>query len=308
MEFFKENLNIDFMHLRKSAAWFSTVLCILSIIGLVLRGLNFGLDFTGGTQVELHLSQPTAITEIRHTLEEKGFSGSKVQQYGTPEDIVIRLANTHGVDEKTLGAQLVSIMKGLDAGVTLKRTEFVGSEVGEQLVEQGTLAVFVAIIAIMLYIAFRFEFRLGLSAAIGLCHDVLIVLGVFAWARFEFDLATLASVLAVIGYSLNDTIVVFDRIRESFRKVRRRTSAEIINLSINQTLSRTVMTSLLTLLVVLALLAFGGPSLFGFSMAFLLGIVIGTYSSIFVAGALALRLGLSKQDLMPKAAIVDGMP
>jgi len=297
------------MKIRKVTGGFSILLCILSIVGLVWHGLNFGLDFTGGTQVEVTFSKFIHTEEVRDLLESKGVHGIKVQQYGNPQDILIRLGNKKGVDEKQIGMQLRELLKQQDPDVQIKRTEFVGSEVGEQLVDQGSLAVFIAVIAIMLYIAIRFEFRLAISAAIGLCHDILLVLGVFAWTRFEFDLATLASVLAVMGYSLNDTIVVFDRIRENFRKVRRSTPLEIMNLSINQTLSRTIMTSLLTLLVIIALLCFGGPSLFGFSTAFFLGIIIGTYSSIFVSGALALLLGLSKQDLMPKLnATLDDMP
>ncbi|MEY3183109.1 MAG: putative protein-export rane protein SecF [Pseudomonadota bacterium] len=325
MEFFKKTTHIDFVKMRKITFVFSAFLCLLSLFSLTAYGLKFGLDFTGGTQIELSSSKAIAPESIRVILEQAGFTDAKVQQYGQPEDLLIRLSNSEQPNKQavlasadltateTTGRQVSShirqILQQHDDSITIKRTEFVGSEVGQQLVDQGCLAVFVAILAIMLYIAVRFEFRLAVSAALSLCHDTLIVLGIFSFFRIEFDLPTLASILAVIGYSLNDKIVVFDRLRENFRKIRRGTPSDIMNISINQTLSRTVMTSLLTLLVIIALLCFGGKSLFGFSFAFLLGIIIGTYSSICIAGALALKLGLSKQDLMPKASIhTDGMP
>jgi preprotein translocase subunit SecF len=325
VEFFKKTTHIDFVKMRKITFVFSAFLCLLSLFSLTAYGLKFGLDFTGGTQIELSSSKAIAPESIRVILEQAGFTDAKVQQYGQPEDLLIRLSNSEQPNKQavlasadltateTTGRQVSShirqILQQHDDSITIKRTEFVGSEVGQQLVDQGCLAVFVAILAIMLYIAVRFEFRLAVSAALSLCHDTLIVLGIFSFFRIEFDLPTLASILAVIGYSLNDKIVVFDRLRENFRKIRRGTPSDIMNISINQTLSRTVMTSLLTLLVIIALLCFGGKSLFGFSFAFLLGIIIGTYSSICIAGALALKLGLSKQDLMPKASIhTDGMP
>jgi preprotein translocase subunit SecF len=315
------------MKMQKITFGFSAMLCLVSVLSLAFHGMKFGLDFTGGTQIEITSENATAPEAIREILETAGFSGIKVQQYGNPEDLLIRLSNsghsrpteTVSVEvsennsienpDRQVSAKIRQILQEHDNSITIKRTEFVGSEVGQQLVDQGCLAVFIAIIAIMLYIAIRFEFRLAVSAAIALCHDTLIVLGIFSVFSVEFDLATLASILAVIGYSLNDKIVVFDRVRENFRKIRRSSPLEIMNTSINQTLSRTVMTSLLTLLVILALLCFGGKSLFGFSFAFFLGIIIGTYSSIFIAGALALKLGLCKADLMPKMNNThDGMP
>jgi preprotein translocase subunit SecF len=313
------------MKMRTMTFGVSALLCILSVLSLAFHGLKFGLDFTGGTQVEITSGTATAPESIREILETAGFSGIKVQQYGNPEDLLIRLSNRGHLPatqvttisddtmienvDRQVSTKIRDILQQHDSTITIKRTEFVGSEVGQQLVDQGCLAVFIAILSIMLYIAIRFEFRLAISAAIALCHDTLIVLGIFSICGVEFDLAALASILAVIGYSLNDKIVVFDRVRENFRKMRRGTPTEIMNNSINQTLSRTVMTSLLTLLVILALLCFGGKSLFGFSFAFFLGIIIGTYSSIFIAGAMALKLGLCKQDLMPKInATTDGMP
>jgi preprotein translocase subunit SecF len=327
VEFFKTNTHIDFMKMQRITFGLSAILCILSIFSLTFHGLKFGLDFTGGTQIEISSEKATAPESIRAILETAGFSGIKVQQYGNPEDLLIRLSNSgHPTAEtpasktsedgtlienadRQVSAKMRNILQQHDSTITIKRTEFVGSEVGQQLVDQGCLAVFIAILAIMLYIAIRFEFRLAISAAIALCHDTLIVLGIFSLCSIEFDLATLASILAVIGYSLNDKIVVFDRVRENFRKIRRSSPTEIMNASINQTLSRTVMTSLLTLLVIVALLCFGGKSLFGFSLAFFLGIIIGTYSSIFIAGTLALKLGLCKQDSLPKInTTTDGMP
>jgi preprotein translocase subunit SecF len=238
-------------------------------------------------------------------LEGQGLQGVRVQQYGTTQDLLIRISNAdaEATEEQKIAGQVKTILQKENPTVEIRRTEFVGSEVGAQLFEQGGIAVLVSIIATMIYIAFRFEYRLAVSAAVGLIHDAVLILGIFSTFGFEFDLATLASVLAVLGYSLNDTIVVFDRVRENFRKIRKGTPAEIMNLSINQTLSRTVMTSLLTLLVVLALLFFGGETLFGFSMAFFVGIIIATVSSIYVSGALALWLGLTRADLMPKAKI-----
>jgi preprotein translocase subunit SecF len=315
MEFFKKETHINFMGYRRYTVVALTLLSLAALIILFSKGLNLGLDFTGGTQIDARFETPIDPSVIRSKLEHAGLRGVKVQQYGSTQDFLIRVANPKTVSDQdeihdeTLKAdeQELKNSKNLKAllqkdfsNIEIRRTEFVGSEVGEQLFEQGVIAVLMAIFATMIYIALRFEYRLAVSAAVGLIHDAILLLGVFALCGFEFDLATLASVLAVLGYSLNDTIVVFDRVRENFRKVRKGTPAEIMNLSINQTLSRTIMTSLLTLLVVLALLFFGGESLFGFSMAFFLGILIGTVSSIYVSGALALWMGLTRADLMPK--------
>lgn len=309
MEFFKKQTNIDFMGIRRYTGIVTLCLWIISIGLLATKGLNFGLDFTGGTQIEARFKDPIEPNAIRKQLEEAGFHGVRVQQYGSVNDLLIRVPNPKNTDvaEQTVSKNVKDSLNQYE-NVEIKRTEFVGSEVGEQLFEQGGIAVLVAIIATMIYIAFRFEYRLAVSAAVGLCHDGVLILGIFSLFGFEFDLSTMASVLAVLGYSLNDTIVVFDRVRENFRKVRKGSSIEIMNLSINQTLSRTIMTSWLTLLVVLALLFFGGESLFGFSMAFFVGIIIGTFSSIYVSGALAVWLGLSRTDLMPKQKLADDRP
>lgn len=326
MEFFKKETHINFMGYRSYTVVALTVLSLASLFILFTKGLNLGLDFTGGTQIDARFAAPIDPSTIRSQLEHAGFRGVKVQQYGSTQDFLIRVSNpknsnleqSEQVDNNVLDAEAQTALQKADAdelkmsknvriilqkeypNIDIRRIEFVGSEVGEQLFEQGIIAVLMAIFATMIYIALRFEYRLAVSAAVGLVHDAILLLGIFSLCGFEFDLATLASVLAVLGYSLNDTIVVFDRVRENFRKVRKGTPLEIMNLSINQTLSRTIMTSLLTLLVVLALLFFGGESLFGFSMAFFLGILIGTVSSIYVSGALALWMGLTRADLMPK--------
>lgn len=301
MEFFKKETRIDFMGFRRYTAIGSLTLWLLALGLLMFKGLNFGLDFTGGTQIEARFSQEMCPSTVRKMLETEHLSGVRVQQFGSTKDILIRVANPDSSQsEQKLSSKIKAMLIKMDSDVEIRRVEFVGSEVGDELFEQGGIAVLVSILATMIYIAMRFEYRLAISAAIGLCHDGVLILGVFSLFGFEFDLATLASVLAVLGYSLNDTIVVFDRVRENFRKVRRKSSIEIMNLSINQTLSRTIMTSWMTLLVVLALLFFGGQSLFGFSMAFFVGILIGTFSSIYVSGAWALWLGLSRADLLPR--------
>jgi len=323
VEFFRKETKIDFMGIRLYTGIVSILLWIISIGLLIFKGLNFGLDFTGGTQIEVRFAEAISPTVIREQLEQEGIHGVRVQQYGSTKDLLIRVGSSKNVTdiqesplqpntqaeedttvgsakERTISARIKHILIKNNPSAEIRRTEFVGSEVGAQLVEQGGIAVLVSILATMIYIALRFEYRLAVSAAVGLCHDAFLILGVFALFGFEFDLATLASILAVLGYSLNDTIVVFDRVRENFRKVRKSSPVEIMNLSINQTLSRTIMTSWMTLLVVLALLLFGGENLFGFSMAFFVGIIIGTFSSIYVSGALALWMGLSRADLLPK--------
>ncbi len=304
MEFFKKETKIDFMGIRLYTGIVSAILGVISIGLLIFKGLNFGLDFTGGTQIDVRFSKPVSPASIRAQIEQAGIHGVRVQQYGSTKDLLIRVRNLKiGGKEHTVSAQVKHILFKNNPSLEIRRTEFVGSEVGIQLAERGGIAVLVSILATMIYIALRFEYRLAVSVAVGLVHDAFLILGVFALFQFEFDLATLASILAVLGYSLNDTIVVFDRVRENFRKIRKSNPVEIMNLSINQTLSRTIMTSWMTLLVVLALLFFGGENLFGFSMAFFVGIIIGTFSSIYVSGALALWMGLSRADLLPKPRI-----
>lgn len=311
MEFFKKETRIDFMGIRRYTGVVTVVLWVIALGLLFTKGMNLGLDFTGGTQVEARFAQAANPLEIRSQLEHAGFHGVRVQQYGSTQDILIRIGSSDKAEanqadgisidaEQKITGHIKEILLKHYPDVDIRSTEFVGSEVGAQLVEQGGIAVLVSILATMIYIALRFEYRLAVSAAVGLTHDAFLILGVFSLFGFEFDLPALGSIMAVLGYSLNDTIVVFDRVRENFRKVRKGSPVEVMNLSINQTLSRTIMTSFMTLLVVLALLFFGGENLFGFSMAFFVGILIGTFSSIYVSGALALWMGLSRADLMPK--------
>lgn len=310
MEFFKKQTNFNFMALKKYTASLALGLCIVSMALLAFKGLHYGLEFTGGTQIELRFEQPVAPDHVSEVMQQSGFNGVRSQLYGSTQDILVRAAN---LEQKRDNAELQQYIKSqfTTAGdaVEVRRIEYVGSEVGQQLAQQGGIAVVAAILATMLYIALRFEYRFAVSAALALAHDALIVLGAFVLFQIEFDLAALAAILAVVGYSLNDKIVVFDRVRENFRLMRAGNPEDIMNGSLNQTLSRTIMTSFLTMLVVLALLIFGGASLFSFSLALCIGIAVGTYSSIFVASAIAILFGLSKTDLLPKPKIViDNRP
>jgi preprotein translocase subunit SecF len=297
------------MGLKKMTAFFSITLSLLSLFCFYYKGINFGMEFTGGTQVELRFARLIEPSEVRKELQHAGFKEIRVQNYGSSHDILARMANNDNSDENELTKQLTTMFSKGEQSVEVRRIERIGSEVGKELAEQGGLAVLLAILAPMVYIALRFEYRFAFSAALSLCHDAIIVLGIFSFFQVEFDLPTLAGILAVLGYSLNDTIVVFDRIREIFRRARKESTSAVINLSINQTLSRTMVTSGLTFTVVLALLCYGGKSLFGFSLALCVGIIFGTYSSIYVASTLALILGLSRADLLPKPkAAIDDLP
>ncbi|GAB4393112.1 MAG: protein translocase subunit SecF [Gammaproteobacteria bacterium] len=305
MEFFKQTTNIDFMGARKWTALLSLLLFAFSLMALLVNGLHFGLDFTGGMQIELHYQQPADLTQIRNQLAQAQFSDAVVQSYGTAEDIIVNVGLREGVDQEQLIQQITQALPG----ATQRRVDFVGPQVGKELATKGMLAILVALLGTMIYIALRFEYRFAISSAVALIHDPILILGIFALLRIEFDLKALAALLAVIGYSLNDTIVVFDRVRENFRNMRKASPVEVMNAAINQTLSRTIMTSASTLVVVLALFFYGGELIHGFALAFLIGIVIGTYSSIYVAGALAIAMGLSRKDLIavPKAEL-DDMP
>ncbi|WP_019218203.1 protein translocase subunit SecF [Legionella tunisiensis] len=282
------------MGARKWTA-FSALVFLVSIGALLINGLKWGLDFTGGTQIEISYQQPADLTAIRDNLYEVGFKEAQVVSYGTSRDVLISIAPRADLDQTLL---VEKVMQQLP-GATKQRVDFVGPQVGQELATKGALAIIVSLLATMIYIAMRFEYRLAVSSAVALVHDPVLILGIFALFGIEFDLKALAGLLAVIGYSLNDTIVVFDRVRENFVKIRRATSLEIMNISINQTLSRTIMTSLLTLFVVVALFVYGGETIRGFSLALIIGIVIGTYSSIYVAGALAVAMGLDRKDFMP---------
>jgi preprotein translocase subunit SecF len=298
MEFFKTNLNVNFLGLRKYTVVLSSLAVLISIGIFLVKGLNYGIEFTGGAQVEAMFNAPVDLKVVSKLLQDNGYPGTKLQYIGSPVDVLIRFHEGKISEQSLLKlAQVLHTHHGI-----IKKTEYVGSEVGHKLADEGAVAVLVAILATMMYIAIRFEYRLAISAALGLTHDALIILGVFSFLQIEFDLATLASILAVIGYSLND------RLRENFKSMKNYTSEEIVNISLNQTLSRTIMTSFLTLLVVIALLLFGGESLFGFSLALFIGITVGTYSSIYVASAIALKLGLSRADMLSSHNIVDKLP
>lgn len=295
MEFFNPNSNIDFMGVRKWTALLSAFIFVSSIIALLVYGLKWGLDFTGGTQIEVSYQQTADLSQIRNQLYQAGFTEAQVISYGTSKDVLISIAPRVDLDQ----ARLVDNLMAALPGATKQRVDFVGPQVGQELATKGALAVIVALLATMIYIAMRFEYRLAVSSAVGLVHDPILILGIFAFFGIEFDLKALAGLLAVIGYSLNDTIVVFDRVRENFIKIRRSSALEIMNISINQTLSRTIMTSSLTLFVVVALFIYGGETIHGFSLALIIGIVVGTYSSIYVAGALAVVMGLDRKDFLP---------
>ena len=312
MQIIKSRTAINFMAQRRLAVIISLCAIVLAAGSLFVRGLNLGVDFTGGTLIELGYTQPADISAIREALAEQGLGDASVQQFGTPQDVLIRIAGSGEASQAELSNQVYTkLAQAADTEVTLRRVEFVGPQVGEELTEDGALAVLVALIAIMIYVALRFEWRFALGSVMALAHDVMITLGLFALFQIEFDLPVLAAVLAVIGYSLNDTIVVFDRVRENFRKLRKGTPLEIINISLNNTLSRTLVTSLTTVLVLLALYFLGGEIIHGFAFALLVGVLIGTYSSIYVASTAVLMLGVSKADLMPvekEGVIEDDRP
>jgi len=310
MQLLKVNSVIDFMGKRNIAMIFSAILLLAAVGSIVTRGLSLGIDFTGGTLIEVGYTQDANLPSIRETLTQGGHGDASVQQFGTAKDVLIRLAKSDQ-PTSTLSNEVFSMLsKAVDGQVELRRVEFVGPQVGDELTEDGFLAVLVALMAILIYVALRFEWRFAVGSVVALIHDVTITIGLFSLLQIEFDLPVLAAVLAVIGYSLNDTIVVFDRVRENFRKMRKGTSESIINSSLTQTLSRTLMTSLTTILVLLALFFLGGEIIHGFAFALLVGVFVGTYSSIYVASTAALMLGVSKEDLMPvqKENVVDDRP
>jgi preprotein translocase subunit SecF len=287
---------IDFMGQRRLAMLFSLTLLLISIGSLATRQLNWGLDFTGGTLVEVHYSETADLNAIRSTLNTEGYRGAIVVSFGTDRDVMIRLPK--GYSDKEGAELLASLQEAFAGSVELRRIEFVGPQVGDELREQGGLAMLLALGLVMLYIAFRFQLKFAVGAVVALVHDVIITLGFFSITGMEFDLTVLAAILAVIGYSLNDTIVVSDRIRENFRKIRRADPVEVINISLTETLGRTLVTSMTTLLVLAALALFGGEMINGFAVALIVGVVIGTYSSIYVAASTLLLMGVSKEDLM----------
>ena len=286
---------IDFMGKRKIAALLSLLLLIGSIASLAINGLKFGLDFTGGTQIEVGYQQPANLNQVREQLDASGFEGAVVVHFGAETDVLIRLQR--GFDPG-LGDEILAALNRSGEEVELRRIEFVGPQVGEELRDDGGLGMLFALVVVMAYVAMRFQFKFSIGAVAALAHDVILVLGFFSVMKLDFDLTVLAAVLAVIGYSLNDTIVVSDRIRENFRKLRTETPEEVVNFSLSQTLGRTLITSLTTILVLLALFFFGGEIIHGFSIALLVGVLVGTYSSIYVASNVLLSMNISKEDLM----------
>ncbi|MBI5451425.1 MAG: protein translocase subunit SecF [Gammaproteobacteria bacterium] len=300
MNLFSGKTTIDFMGKRHIGMTFSAILMAVAVYSLLTRGLVLGIDFTGGTVIEVGYQQPVAAAEVRQILDQAGFSEAVVQSYGGPRELLIRLAPRQEESSAQLSNRVLeALSQGGTAQVEMRRVEYVGPQVGDELIRDGILAVIYALIGILIYVAVRFEKRFSLGAVLALFHDVVITLGVFSLFGIEFDLTVLAAILAIIGYSINDTIVVYDRVREGFRRLRRETPQQVVNISINETLSRTINTSLTVLLVVVALFLFGGEVIHGFALAMIIGVGFGTYSSVYVASALTLMLGVSREDLLP---------
>ena len=336
MYFLKREPRIDFLSRRRFAGIVSAVLIVIGIVSLGVRGLSFGIDFTGGTLVEVSYKETVEASSVRDLIAEAGFESALVQYFGTSKDILVRLPASAIEDAAQVSSRIMVALRlpyketlatnptgdlqqcvSDDSGasgpcaVQMRRVEFVGPQVGEELTEKGGLAMLYALLGILIYVSWRFEWRFAIGAVAALVHDVLITVGVFSVLGLEFSLPVLAAILAVIGYSLNDTIVVFDRVRENFRKMRRGTPVEIMNVAVNQTLSRTLLTSTTTLLVVLTLLIIGGEIINGFATALLVGVLVGTYSSIFIANPAVLVLGISRDDMLPvkkEGAEADPLP
>ena len=291
--------NINFMALRKPAMILSTIMILVSIACLATLKLNVGIDFTGGSIIEVGYLQAVELEPIRDVLNDNGYDDAVVQHFGSASEVLIRLVPKVGQNEAQTSSDVIKLLRNMtDETVQERRVEYVGPQVGEELTEDGGLAVLYALIAILIYVSVRFEYRFSLGAVAALIHDVIITLGIFSLLRLDFDLSVLAAILAVIGYSLNDTIVVFDRVRENFRKIRNRTPEEVTNISVNQTISRTLMTSFTTLLVLFSLFFIGGEAIHAFSLALIIGVFVGTYSSIYVATTTTLSLGISRADLL----------
>lgn len=298
---------IGFMKYKWICLIVSTLLVLGSLVTLATKGLNLGLDFTGGTVIELQFQQPADLDKVRQQLTVAGFADAQVQYFGSSQDVMIRIAPRAGIEQKTIGEQIVAAAnQAAEQAVTVRKVDVVGSAVGDELKEDGFLAILVALVMILVYVAARFEWRFSVGAVASLLHDVIITLGMFSITGMEFDLTVLAGVLALIGYSINDTIVVFDRIRETFRKMRDMTTDETVDEAITSTLSRTTMTSFTTALTLIVLFAIGGAMIHGFATALLFGIFIGTYSSVFIASGLAVVLGASREDLMPTVVEKEG--
>jgi preprotein translocase subunit SecF len=311
MEIFHKKTSYPFMATRKRWYMVSAVMILGSLISLAIQGLNFGIDFTGGVVMEFTFPKAADLEKVRADLEGAGFGDAAVQSFGTANDVLVRLLPEEKQDVNRIGQSVLAAVQAHEPGVELRRTEVVGPQVGQELAEKGALAVLFTFLLILAYVAIRFQWKLGVGAIVAALHDPIIILGFFSITGMVFDLPALAAILAVIGYSLNDTVVVFDRLRERFLSMRKGTPEQVIDAAINETLSRTIMTSFTTMITVLALLFFGGEILRGFSTALTIGIVVGTYSSIYIASAMALDLKLSATDLMPvqrEKDAVDEMP
>jgi preprotein translocase subunit SecF len=295
----KQKVMFKLMEKRRIAAVFSAVLIVVALGSLFTRGLNLGIDFTGGTLIEVGFSESVELDSVRTALAGSEFNEATVQYFGSASDVLIRVAPKEGKNSAAISTELMAMLNNVGQEVQLRRQEFVGPQVGEELTEDGGLAMIYALLGILIYVALRFQLRFSAGAIAALVHDVIITMGFFSLTQMSFDLTVLAAILAVIGYSLNDTIVVFDRIRENFRLMRKEVPEEVLNISLNQTLSRTIITSLTTLMVLFALFFVGGEIIHSFSAALIVGVVIGTYSSLYIASPVILALGVSKQDLMP---------
>ena len=311
MEFFKQKTQIDFLGIKKYTTIFSVLMIVISLFFIFTKGLNLGLDFTGGYQVQIHTSEPADSQELESKLATVGFKHTSITTFGENNNYLIKFAPDE-VNSKAENLGQAQQLLQKDVEQTLKaevqQVNYIGPQVGKELASNGILAIIIALVCILIYISARFEMKFGISACLALLHDPIVIVGVFAVFQLEFDLTVLAAVLAVIGYSLNDTVVIYDRVRENFRKMRKASVTEVVNRGINDTLSRTILTSGLTMIVVVVLFFFGGSSVHNFSLALILGIVVGTYSSIYVAGVLAVTLGLNRESLLPKQIPSDDIP
>lgn len=309
MELLNPKSEIQFMGQRRGWLILSALLIFISLASLVFRGLNFGIDFTGGLLMEVGFSKPVDLQALRDDLRESGYGEAQVQSFGGASDILIRMLPRDETSATDQSNELLEALRKVDSSVQLRRTEFVGPQVGRELAERGGTALIFTLLMIMVYVMFRFQWKFAIGAVAALIHDIIITVGVFSVLQLPFDLTVIAALLAVIGYSLNDTIVVFDRIRENFRKIRGGDVVSATNRSINETLSRTINTSMTVMIVVVVLFFFGGEAVKGFSAALIIGVVVGTYSSIYIASALVLALGLTREDLLADKKIEDdGQP
>ena len=310
MEFFKRTPRIRFLERRKYWYAVSTLLIVGSIALVFTHGLNFGIDFTGGVVVEAHFPQAPDLERLRDSLAAGGLEDAQVQSFGTAQDVLVRLPPVQEAAARLVADQVHAALAAVDAGVEVRRTEAVGPQAGRELAEKGSTALLMSLLFIAIYVVVRFQWKFSVGAIVAVLHDPIVVVGAFAVTGITFDLSVMAAILAIIGYSLNDTVVVFDRVRERLVQMRKATPSDVMDAAINETLSRTLLTSGSTALVVVALVLFGGEALRPFGLALLIGIIVGTYSSIYVAGALALDLGLAQRDLMPpeKRGEADAMP